>query len=110
MTKPPDEILAALNVRINELMGVSFEGMTPPFRYGYRIASGGIPTAVDVIAYTGSLDAITPAVRALTSERRTDFIFNLSIVQGGDVWDVATADAPTLCIALDRTLSPSPIL
>lgn len=108
MNKPDEKILAALNVRIAELCGWKKLGacerlMLPPLT-PKKFGRGKQPPR-----YTSSLDAIHDAVLALiTEDARDTFGDHLrEIVRGRPVW---MAEAYELSIALDRTLSPEPIL
>lgn len=119
MKKPSAKIMAALNVRIAELMGWRSE---PDDFYLDRRAwvwNGDRSTRCatpDLGDFTGSLDAIYGARVALLIDDRDKDMYCLKLKDRGaqrswqTEWSLASSEAWQQCIALDRTLSTEPIL
>lgn len=120
MTKPTPEQLAALNVRIATLCGWRLEGSVGTEINGKFLADSGWPPGVKsreplrrVPDYCGDLNAVHEAEKSTltgSGEMWAIYIENLQTL--AEEFDNATECAPAWqrCMALDRTLSPEPIL
>lgn len=114
MDKPSPEILAALQIRIAELMGWKFLRLSTyrDKRPVYTHPQTGLSTT-ELPDFTGSLDAIHEAWKALPYDPKFRFDKELSRVLV-DFFDASNwlvnAEAWQRAIALDRTLSPEPII
>ena len=120
MNPPTPEQLAALNVRIAEMLPprghestLQVDGAWRCVMCGAFTSDGAGPCKHAVpVDFTGSLDAITPAIRQLCvkADARWNFTAHLQNVTAEPLFGLATAEPISLAIALDRTLSEKPIL
>lgn len=112
MTNPTEEQLAALNVRIAELCG--WQKVRSHWEKGADSAYfDGRDNYRQLPNYTGSLDAAHEVLRLLDNDTAPIFERHLSRILTGDqfgkpwLWQHAPWQ---VCIALDRTLSETPIV